>query len=261
MSPFPPRIEQLPYNWSTDRGAYPILLIVAHGTAGSDSRAYLSRGGDRPDGSDRKVSIHRLIRKDGTIYRYVENERGANHAGAATATITIGGRTYRAGEVNKISLSFELENLQDGKDPYPDAQLLAMGWQIAEWRRLYGNLPLFRHAVIDPTRRHDPVGLTLDQIESWVMRAMHLWPAPRPTDIWALWGNAYPLPVEQRPWGIPQLWAENARWLKEARSNPMYAIMDAHDGHNRFVVQAFQGGAIYGLDDQYHLIRFPRELP
>lgn len=256
-----PKVEHLSYNWSTDRGNSPILIIVGHGTAGSDSRTYLSRGGDRPDGSDRKVSIHVLIRKDGTIYRYVPDERGANHAGAATAQITIGGRTYRAGEVNKISLSFELENLQDGKDPYPDAQLLAMGWQIAEWRRLHGNLPLFRHAVIDPTRRRDPVGLTLDQIESWVVRAMQLWPAPRPADIWALWGTAYPLPPEQRGWGIPQLWAENARWLGEARSEPIYRIPDAQDGHNRFVVQLFRGGFIWGLDEQYQLVRYQKGVP
>lgn len=87
------------------------------------------------------------------------------------------------------------------------------------------------------------------------------WRGRLATDIWSLWGTAYPLSPEQRSWGIPQLWAENARWLKEARSNPMYAVMDPHDGHNRFVVQAFQGGAIWGLDDQYQLVRFPRELP
>lgn len=261
MTPPTPKIEHLPYNWSTDRAGLPILAIVPHGTAGKDSKAYLARGGDRADGSDRKVSIHCLGQKDGTICRYVPDERGANHAGAESARLTIKGRTYRAGEINRITLGYELENLQDDKDPYTDAQLLAMGWQFAEWRRLYGPLPIFRHAVIDPTRRHDPVGLTVDQIESWIVRARQMWPAPQPVDVWSLWGTAYPLPVEQRPWGIPQLWAENARWLKEARSNPMYAVMDEQDGHNRFVVQAFQGGAIWGLDDHYQLIRFPRELP
>jgi hypothetical protein len=111
-----------------------------------------------------------------------------------------------------------------------------------------------RVAVPGPDiRKHDP--------SDWPDAAFYAWRNGLAIDIWVLWGTAYPLPPEQRPWGIPQLWAENARWLKEARSNPMYAIMDEHDGHNRFVVQAFQGGAIWGLDDQYHLIRFPRELP
>ena len=256
-----PSITHLPYNWWTGRGDQAIVAIIIHGTVGTDSRAYLSRGGERPDGSDRKVSIHGLGDKVGNIYRYVPDERGANHAGAESAVLTVGGRTYRAGAVNKATLGYELENLQNGTDPYPEAQLLALGWQIAEWRRLYGNLPLFRHAVVDPTRRSDPVELDIAQIESWVVRAMQLWPVPQPTDTWSLWGTAYPLPPEQRGWGIPQLWVQNARWLKEARSNPLYAVMDPHDGHNRFVVQAFQGGAIWGLDDQYQLVRFPKEVP
>lgn len=89
-----------------------------------------------------------------------------------------------------------------------------------------------------------------------------LGPAPQPTpDPWLAWGTAYPLPPEQRLWGIPQLWSENARWLGEARSEPIYRIPDAQDGHNRFVVQLFQGGAIWGLDDQYQLIRYQKGVP
>jgi hypothetical protein len=84
--------------------------------------------------------------------------------------------------------------------------------------------------------------------------------APQP-DPWAAWGTAYPLPVEQRGWGIPGLWFENARWLGEARSEPIYRIPDTMDGHNRFVVQLFQGGAIWGLDDQYQLIRYQKGVP
>lgn len=172
MTSLPPQIETRSYNWWTDRAGLPVLVIVIHGTKGTDSRKYLSRGGDLPDGSDRKVSIHRLGNKDGSICQYVPDARAANHAGAESARLTIGGRTYRAGEVNRISLGYELENLQDGKDPYPDVQLLSMGWQIAMWRRQHGNLPIFRHAVIDPGRRSDPVGLNIAQIEGWVQQAL-----------------------------------------------------------------------------------------
>lgn len=169
--PFPPTIEQLPYNWSTDRAGQQVVAIVAHGTGGSDSRAYLSRGGDKPDGSDRKVSIHCLIRKDGTIYRYVPDERGANHAGAASSVLALPGKTYRGGAVNRATLGFELENWQNGLDPYPAMQLLAMGWLITDWRRRHGLLPLVRHGDLDPTRRRDPYQLTVATMEQWAEKA------------------------------------------------------------------------------------------
>lgn len=94
------------------------------------------------------------------------------------------------------------------------------------------------------------------------IQALRSAPAPQPApDPWLAWGTAYPLPVEQRLWGIPQLWSENARWLGEARSEPIYRIPDAQDGHNRFVLQLFQGGAIWGLDDHYQLIRYQKGVP
>lgn len=165
MSQAPP-IKKLPYNWSTSRGTQAIVAIVAHGTVGVDSRAYLSRGGDLPSGSDRQVSIHVLIQKDGTIYRYVPDSRGANHAGFGTMPAP-----WAKINPNRCTLGFELENLQNNKDPYTDAQLLAMGWQINSWRDAFGPLPVLRHAQIDAARRKDTVGLSVNEIESWCMQA------------------------------------------------------------------------------------------
>lgn len=164
---YPPKIEQLPYNWWTDRAGQAIVAIIAHGTVGTDSRAYLSRGGDLPDGSDKKVSIHALIQKSGDpIYRYVPDERGANHAGYGTMPYP-----WTGINPNKCTLGFELENLQNGADPYPDTQLMAMGWLINAWRATWGHLPIYRHADIDPSRRSDTVGLTVGQIEEWCVKA------------------------------------------------------------------------------------------
>jgi hypothetical protein len=175
--PQAPQVKQLSYNWSTPRNGQKILAIIAHGTVGADSRAYLSRGGDLPDGSDRRVSIHVLIQKPGNpIYRYVPDARGANHAGFGKLPAP-----WQHIPVNKATLGFELENLQDGKDPYPDTQLLAMGWQINEWRRLYGRLPIYRHEDIDPNRRDDTVNLSVAEIERWcVSAAVHFSAAPQP---------------------------------------------------------------------------------
>lgn len=163
-----PQIVHLSYNWWTSRAGAAIVAIIAHGTVGTDSRAYLSRGGDLPDGSDKKVSIHALIQKPGDkIYRYVPDERGANHAGYGTMP-----PPWSSVNPNRCTLGFELENLQDGKDPYTNAQLLAMGWQINEWRRLHGSLPIYRHTDIDPPpRKYDTVNLTVQQIEAWCVKA------------------------------------------------------------------------------------------
>jgi N-acetyl-anhydromuramyl-L-alanine amidase AmpD len=100
-----PTIVQLRYNWSIDRASAPVVAIIAHNTVGTDSRAYLSRGGDKPDGSDRMVSIHSLIRKDGILYRYVPDERGANHAGYGKMPAG-----FPRLNPNRTTIGFELEN-------------------------------------------------------------------------------------------------------------------------------------------------------
>lgn len=165
---FPPTFSQQPYNWWTNRNGQKIVAIIAHGTVGTDSRAYLSRGGDLPDGSDKKVSIHCLIQKPGDpIYRYVPDERGANHAGYGTMPAP-----WTSINPNLCTLGFELENLQDGKDPYTEAQLLAMGWLINSWRAKWGHLPIYRHTDIDPPpRKYDTTNLTVAQIEEWAVKA------------------------------------------------------------------------------------------
>ena len=159
--------DYYPANWQSSRGGYGILVIVVHGTVGTDSRRYLQRGGELRDGSDRKVSIHVLLDKAGRRWRMVDDARVANHAGYAT--LTIGGRTYspQGRSVNVVSLGVELENLQNGRDPYPDEQLLGLGHLINDWRGHYGPLPVVRHADIDPTRRSDPLNLSVSDIEGW----------------------------------------------------------------------------------------------
>lgn len=160
-----PQIIDHPSQHSVSRGGQKVLAIVAHGTAGIDSLAYLTK-------NERQVSIHYLIPKAGNvIYRMVDESRGANHAGFSS--LTIGGQTYSVNgiNVNLVTIGFELENLQDGVDPYPETQLLAMGWLINDIRNRRGRLPIFRHAEIDPARRRDPVNLLVADIEGWAARA------------------------------------------------------------------------------------------
>lgn len=189
-----PHIIPLKANWSSSRSGAPIVAIVAHGTVGRNSVDYLRRGGDSPDGSDRKVSIHALIGKAGQIWTYIDDSRAAHHAGFST--LRLSGQTYCSGcryNVNHVTLGFELENLQDGRDPYTDAQLLSMGWLINKWRKQHGNVPVVRHGDIDPTRRRDPVGLSVAQIEAWVTKAAGHTPpdppAPQP-ETWVIGVNS-----------------------------------------------------------------------
>ena len=229
---YPPKIEQLSYNWWTERGGQAIVAIIAHGTVGTDSRAYLSRGGDLPDGSDKKVSIHALIQKTGDpIYRYVPDERGANHAGYGTMPAP-----WTAINPNKCTLGFELENLQNGSDPYPDAQLLAMGWLINQWRAKWGPLPIYRHTDIDPPpRKYDTVNLTVAQIEEWAARAAQQSGA----DPWpARWGPIAPPDQTSWQWDIPVCWKQHWQLLGQCISSALY------DNPHGVVVQCFEGGDV-----------------
>ena len=172
-----PHIAALGYNWWTDRAGQAIVAIVVHNTEGTDSRAYLARGGELPDGSDRKVSVHALIRKDGTLYRSVPDARGANHAGFGTMPPGLPQLNP-----NRCTLGIELENRSDGRsihDPYTDAQLLTLGWEINRIRAQYGPMPIFRHADLDPKRRRDTADLTIDEMEAWARKAAL---APIPAD-------------------------------------------------------------------------------
>jgi N-acetylmuramoyl-L-alanine amidase len=123
-------------------------FIVLHATGGTNSLNWLSTTSSPP------VSIHRLITKSGAIYKIVPDEVAAYHAGPAR----VGPLPSADANVNNWSLGIEIENLNDGRDPYPAAQLDSAALQIVEWWGAYGLLPLVAHAWID-SRKHDPAGL------------------------------------------------------------------------------------------------------
>lgn len=164
--PEPQRIAYPASNW-TDRKGQAIVGIVVHGTGGGlkSSLSTLKHG------DNRGVSIHALISQDGTIYVMLPDEKGANHAGAASSSFTLDGKTYRGAAVNRATLGVELVNMQDGRDPYPPIQLRSLGWLVNHWRSLHGRLPVLRHADLDPTRRRDPYQLTTQQIEQAAAQA------------------------------------------------------------------------------------------
>lgn len=225
---FIPPIEQLPADFWTDRAGQKIVAIVVHGTGGTDSRSTLQHG----DG--RGVSIHRLISKSGKIYAMVDDARGANHAGASSSSFTLNGATYTGGRVNKVTLGIELENLQNGRDPYPEPQLSALGWQIADWRRQYGPLPILRHADLDPTRRRDPYQLSTQEMERWAAK----YTGPQsPVDPFEKWG-----PIGH-PTGASQGFATPRAWLVNQALGACVAP-ETYSASGRYSVTEFEGGLI-----------------
>lgn len=148
-----PPVVDLPSTHASSRGGAAVLAIVVHATAGTDSRQWLVR-------NPRQVSAHVLIRKDGTIYRMVPDAQAAHHCGGSR--IVVDGRAYTGStrpNTNQITLGVELENLNDGRDPYPPAQLAALGWQLRSWRAAYQGAIIVRHAAIDLHGKADPAGL------------------------------------------------------------------------------------------------------
>lgn len=135
-------------NQSSRNGAR-IGLLVLHATVGSyaSSLAWLCNPAS-------KVSTHYLIRKDGYINQLVPDDRAAWHAGKSTWM----GMTTQ--QIQERSLGIELENLNDGHDVYPAAQLAACHWLCQSLISRYNieRLDVVRHLDIATPkgRKTDP---------------------------------------------------------------------------------------------------------
>jgi hypothetical protein len=156
----------------SSRNGAPVLAVVIHATAGTNSLGWLVK-------NPRGVSSHALIRKDGLIYELVPDDRAAHHVGYSQIRLNqrIYGRTTTP-DANEITLGVELENLNNGKDPYPEEQILALGWWLAQKARAYPNLALLKHEDIDTQGKSDPAGLTWLRI--YAAMGVYLSDAPAP---------------------------------------------------------------------------------
>lgn len=125
--------------------------IVLHATAGS------SLGGAISTLKLRGCSYHYLIEKDGKITKCVPVGRVAFHAGVSEGP--------EGPNVNGYSVGVSLVNLNDGKDPYTEAQYDACLFLV---RNLAANLPSLRwittHYAIAPKRKTDPKGFDVERV-------------------------------------------------------------------------------------------------
>jgi len=107
-----------------------------------------------------RVSAHYTIDRDGTLVCHVPERLRAWHAGESKM------KDGRKG-VNDFSIGIELVNLNDGKDPFPDAQIRALRQLLTA---IVARHPI-RHIVTHyecadpPGRKSDPTGFQKSWIE------------------------------------------------------------------------------------------------
>lgn len=107
-----------------------------------------------------KVSAHFTIGKDGSIVQSVSTFDRAWHAGVS--------RDWRGRDnVNNFSIGIELVNMDDGKDPYPDAQVEALKSLVRSLTRLHPIKYLTSHEFIalPHGRKVDPNGFPWSRLE------------------------------------------------------------------------------------------------
>jgi N-acetyl-anhydromuramyl-L-alanine amidase AmpD len=136
------------------RLGYKVDTIVLHATASSSAKGALSYFRNPYS----KVSAHYIIDKDSTIYACVNEARAAWHAGKCYLPYA-----------NQRSIGIELVNKNDGVDPYPDTQILALRQLITEIKRRHPIRYLVSHAEIAKPkgRKTDPKGLDVESLREW----------------------------------------------------------------------------------------------
>ena len=120
-----------------------------------------------------QVSSHYTIGKDGSIVKNVSSFARAWHAGVSDDA-------RHRNNVNDYSIGIELVNLNDGVDPYPEAQIAALRGIIAELRRRFGIVQIASHEYIaNPQgRKSDPKNFPWKKLEDL---GLPLFYGPKPT--------------------------------------------------------------------------------
>lgn len=121
-------------------------LIVIHGTEMASADAALAVLKSR--NASGRVSAHYLVTDQGRIIQLVEDSKRAWHAGA--------GRWHGMNDINSVSIGIELDN--DGREPYPKAQIEALIALLSDLSRRYALQPsaVIGHSDMAPARKQDP---------------------------------------------------------------------------------------------------------
>ncbi len=135
--------------------------VVIHYTAMSGTAQAL----ERLCAPEHEVSAHYLIAPDGRLFQLVDESQRAWHAGA--------GRWGDCTDVNSRSFGIELAN--DGRTPFPDAQIRVLTGLLQNLMARWNIRPerVIAHSDMAPSRKGDPGGrfdwkrLALEQVSVW----------------------------------------------------------------------------------------------
>lgn len=151
-----------------DERKLPVTMLVLHYTGMPDCQGAL----DRLTSPEAKVSSHYCVDEDGSIYRLVEEDRRAWHAG----------RSYWRGvrDVNSASIGIEIVNPghEFGYRPFPDEQIAALIPLVADIKERHGigRGNVVGHSDIAPGRKEDP-----GELFPWEALAKRRLALPSPT--------------------------------------------------------------------------------
>lgn len=161
-------VEQFPSPNYTPRGLHRVQALVMHSTVGSwDSALGWLRN------PKARASAHYLVSKTGRIAQLVQEGNAAWHAGRSQwrgleVWSTVKG--VATPSLNLVSVGIELENRNDGRDPYPEPQYQAALWLAREIvaRHRIERVNLVRHLDISPGRKTDPRGFAWERFTAEV---------------------------------------------------------------------------------------------
>lgn len=179
-----------------------------------------------------RVSSHYFITKTGVIYQLVSETEAAWHAGDASWQ----GETA----VNEISIGVELENDNDGKDPYPAAQVAALTELARGLKQRYPGIAFARHldVALPKGRKTDPAGFGWVAWNAQLSAPQTPTPPPVPAlDPFERWGAI------GHPTGAAMQFAVPKAWLINKALGPC-VVPETYSESGKFSVTEFQSGII-----------------
>jgi N-acetyl-anhydromuramyl-L-alanine amidase AmpD len=133
-----------------------ITAVVIHSTANSSLQGVISWFNN----PNAQVSAHYTIGKDGKIAQHVQDSDRAWHAGRSVWQ----GRN----SVNDYGVGIELVNLNDGQDPYPEAQHQAnvklCAYLCYKYNISVDDIMGHVDIALPPGRKSDPRGYDLNRL-------------------------------------------------------------------------------------------------
>ncbi|WP_093117158.1 N-acetylmuramoyl-L-alanine amidase [Salinihabitans flavidus] len=146
-------------------GAQPSLIVLHHTAMQSDAAAL-----ERLCAPEAEVSAHYLIGAQGAVWRLVDEEARAWHAGA--------GQWGAIHDVNSYSIGIELDNR--GDHPFSEPQMKALEVLLPQIMRRWGITAqgVIGHSDMAPCRKSDP-GPRFDW-RRLARQFLSVWPEPCP---------------------------------------------------------------------------------